>query len=260
MLDWRSPVPVPIGVMIAPGGWRVRARSPFVVGPLAIVVAMGAIGPGLAGCHRQQTRNGPTTAVVHRPAPSPTAAPAPTPRVALDADGFVKVDVFAIASQDRWTAIRNPYGVRLAEVRLSESGDAALITWEEFGQFWCGFSTPGSDCKGGRWFDIVGRAGVLPERFARATPADSKVPVRIATDHSPPIAAKATDMTFGAFVGRGADVPVSQHVHDFEFSIDYAEAPAFRRAVRLCHTMTLQVPGRRFTFVCDGLRNAEVSN
>jgi hypothetical protein len=179
---------------------------------------------------------------------------------AAAADDRWPVDVFATGSADHWTAVRNVRGVRLAVSRLSAAGDVALVTWAEFGQFWCGLAIPESDCKGGRWFVIVGRPGALPERFARKTPLDSSVPIAIAIDGGRPIREIGMDMTEGVYVRGGADLPVGKHVHAFQFSVDYEKAPGFARSLRRCRTISVLVAGRRHTFGCAGLRSLEASD
>jgi len=209
-----------------------------------MVAILGSAGLILTACHRQ----GPP----HTP-PAPADPPPP-------ADDTVKVDVFALTSPDRWAAIRNAQGARLAVARLDAAGDAALVTWEEFGQFWCGTAIPEADCKGGRWFVVVGRPGVLPERFARPTPGDSDVAMSIAADGGRPIAERGRDMTLGVYVRGGADLSVANHVHAFEVSVDYGKAGSFARRIRRCRTISVQVPGRRFTFACAGLGAAEAGD
>jgi hypothetical protein len=150
--------------------------------------------------------------------------------------------------------------VRLAVARLSATGDVALVTWEEFGQIWCGLAIPESECKGGRWFVIVGRPGALPERFARKTPIDSAVPIAIASDRGRPVRETGMDMTLGVYIRGGADLPVGRHIHAFQFSVDYEKTPGFVRSLRHCRTVSVQVAGRRHLFGCAGLRTAEASD
>jgi hypothetical protein len=224
----------------------------FLILGVAALVAGGAY---FASQHRATAPSAQSaTSSPSRAADPHVAAPA-APGAAINQDTLA--DVFAAAAKGRWSSLRNSVSAKIAQAQISQAGDAALVTSFEL-YYFCGMHSEG--CDGGRIFILIGRPGVLPDRFAAETPGDSKVPATLSFDDGPPTRVTGNDMTSGVTVAGQLVLRPPPKSRAFEFDVDYRDSVKNRlveRRLHACQTMTIAVRTQRFRFICGGLHDAE---
>lgn len=159
------------------------------------------------------------------------------------------VDLFKVASPDRWTPLSNPWNTLVAVARLSPSRDAALVSWQEGGQMWCGTSVPDNECKGGRFLELVATAAALPG----AAKLKADYPAVIVAANG--VAARGLASNLGTGLELNNDVAQAPlpGLHMFLLTVDYASEPGVQRQLQHCREIQVTLLGRTLDFKCKGL-------
>jgi hypothetical protein len=188
-------------------------------------------------------------------APGPKAAAAPANDVSTnDAaptshPNDVPYDLFRSATPDAWAGIRGSGGVVGATARLTPDRDAALVTWQDFGQIWCGTAIPEAQCKGGRFVLLIVRPEALP---AAGRLGVQDTPIAFIVNGGPAFRHAAPNG--GPDISVRGDVSLTpSRLYGFEILIDYGERKALRVQLQHCRTIEVRLLHRSFRFACDHL-------
>jgi hypothetical protein len=161
----------------------------------------------------------------------------------------VAYDLFRSATPDAWAGIRGSGGVVGATARLTPARDAALVTWQDFGQIWCGTAIPESQCKGGRFVLLIVRPEALP---AAGRLGVRDTPIAFSVNGGPVFRRAAPNGGPDVSVRGDVNLKPSQ-LYAFEVLIDFAEHKALRRQLQQCRTIEVRLLDRSFRFACDHL-------
>jgi hypothetical protein len=233
---------------------KLRA-SPGAQGVVFLILGLAALVAGGVYFASRPSATAPFAASPPSSAADPHIAAPAAPGAAINQDTLA--DVFAAASKDQWSSLRNAQSAKIAQARISEAGDAVLVTSRELDYF-CGAHTEG--CDGGRIFILIGRPGVLPGKFTAAAPMDSKVPAVLSFDDGRATRTFGNDLTSGVTVAGQLVLQLPPKSRAFEFDLDYRDDAKTKRVetrLHACRSMTIAVEAQTFRFACAGLRAAE---
>ncbi len=201
---------------------------------LAVALALAACGRPAANAPAANAATNAARAAAPLPTPPPERATA---------------DLFALASPDAWTPIRNSGGGVQATARLTAAGDAALVTWQGAGQIWCGTATPEQECAGGRFFLLVVRPEALPGAAALGRRPAS---IALAVNGRAVLNADARNLGPGVVI-RGDVTASPRELLGYQALANYGGRPDLRRELARCRKIEVTLLDRSFDFACDRL-------